>query len=167
MRLNDSLADHVVLALVAEGPQHGFAIAKTLADDEQLAQVITLSRPLVYRSLATLSNLGLIRTVRTEPGTHGRDRTVFRATAQGVRENTAWLSSVVAHPRDARVDLLAKFVLRARRGLSNTTLAKRQLATFKPLEKRLRGRTSASDVVSLWRRESLDATMRVLRSIAR
>ena len=92
---------------------------------------------------------------------------MFRATAQGVRENTAWLSSVVAHPRDARVDLLAKFVLRARRGLSNTTLAKRQLATFKPLEKRLRGRTSASDVVSLWRRESLDATMRVLRSIAR
>ena len=70
MRLNDSLADHVVLALVAEGPQHGFAIAKTLADDEQLAQVITLSRPLVYRSLATLSDLGLIRTVRTEPGTH-------------------------------------------------------------------------------------------------
>ena len=60
MRLNDALADHVVLALIVEEPQHGFAIAKTLAEDEQLAQAITPSRPLVYRSLSTLITRELI-----------------------------------------------------------------------------------------------------------
>ena len=118
-----ALAITFVLALIVEEPQHGFAIAKTLAEDEQLAQVITLSRPLVYRSLSTLVTRGLIRATRTEPGKQGRERTVYRATAAGSRVNREWLSSVVDHPRDARVDLLAKFVLRERRGLDNATLA--------------------------------------------
>ena len=166
MRLNDSLADHVVLALVVEEPQHGFAIAKTLSTDDQLAQVITLTRPLVYRSLATLAEQGLIRAVRTEPGKQGRDRTVYRATAAGSQANTAWLGSVVEHPRDARVDLLAKFVLRARRGLDNASLARRQITAFSPLSARFSRTRTTGDVVSLWRRESLNATMRVLRTIA-
>ena len=166
MRLNDALADHVVLALIVEEPQHGFAIAKTLAEDEQLAQVITLSRPLVYRSLSTLVARGLIRATRTEPGKQGRERTVYRATAAGSRANREWLSSVVDHPRDARVDLLAKFVLRSRRGLDNASLARRQIAEFSSLSDRLGRSRSTDDVVSAWRRESLQATMRVLRMIA-
>jgi len=166
MRLNDAVADHVVLALVAEEPQHGFAIAKTLSTDDQLAQVITLTRPLVYRSLATLVEQGLIRAIRTEPGKQGRDRTVYRATAAGNRSNDEWLHTVVDHPRDARVDLLAKFVLRARRGLDNSSLARRQIKAFSPLSTRLGRSHARGDVVSLWRRESLNATMRVLRTIA-
>jgi PadR family transcriptional regulator AphA len=166
MRLNDALADHVVLALVVEEPQHGFAIAKILATDEQLSQVITLTRPLVYRSLSTLVARGLIRATHTEPGKQGRDRTVYRATAPGRRVNTEWLSSVVDHPRDARVDLLAKFVLRSRRGLSNSSLARRQIAAFAPLSERLSRTRTNKDVVSMWRKESLQATMSVLRMIA-
>lgn len=167
MRLNDALADHVVLALITEEPQHGFAIARTLAQDEQLSQVISLSRPLVYRSLATLCELGLVRAARVEPGKQGRDRTVYRTTPAGTKANTDWLSSVVEHPRDARVDLLAKFVLRSRRGLDNAGLARRQIAAFTPLSTRLSRSSTRGDVVSLWRRESLSATMRVLQSIAR
>jgi len=166
MRLNDALADHVVLALVVEEPQHGFAIAKILATDEQLSQVITLTRPLVYRSLSTLVARGLIRATHTEPGKQGRDRTVYRATAPGRRVNTEWLSTVVDHPRDARVDLLAKFVLRTRRGLSNSSLARRQIAAFAPLSERLSRTRTNKDVVSMWRKESLQATMSVLRMLA-
>ena len=166
MRLNDSLADHVVLALIVEEPQHGFAVAKTLATDEALSQVITITRPLVYRSITTLADNGLIRATRTEPGKQGRERTVYRATAAGRRSDNEWLACVVDHPRDARVDLLAKFVLRARRGLDNAPLARRQIAAFSALSDRLGRSRAKSDVVSLWRKESLQATMRVLRTIA-
>jgi DNA-binding PadR family transcriptional regulator len=166
MRLNDSFADRVVLALLVEEPRHGFAIARILATDEHLAQTVNISRPIVYRSLNTLLERGLIGEVRTEPGAHGSDRTVYRPTARGIRETNEWLDEPVDLPRDARIDLLTKFILRSRRGLSNRNLARRQIARFAPLARRLDTDSEPSDVVALWRSESLDATLRVLRRIA-
>ena len=166
MRLNDAFADRVVLALLVEEPRHGFAVARILATDEHLAQTVTLSRPVVYRSLNTLLERGLIREARREPGTHGSDRTVYRPTARGVREDATWLDLPVALPRDARIDLLTKFILRARRGLDNRDLARRQIAQFESRAERLESDAESSDVVSIWRQESLAATLRVLRRIA-
>ena len=46
-----SLTEWIVLALVAEGPSHGFAIAKELRADSDLGRVMTVQRALVYRAL--------------------------------------------------------------------------------------------------------------------
>lgn len=166
MRLNNAFADRVVLALLVEEPRHGFAVARILSTDEYLSQTVTLSRPVVYRSLNTLLERGLIREARREPGTHGSDRTVYRPTAQGIRQDAAWLNEPVALPRDARIDLLTKFILRTRRGLDNRDLARRQIERFESRAERLEADAEASDVVSIWRQESLAATLRVLRRIA-
>ena len=165
MRLNDTLIDHVVLALIAESPQHGFAIARTLANDPELSAAVSISRPLVYRSIDTLSGDGLIASHRTEPGTRGTRRVVYRITPRGTRINDDWLDAIVDTPRDARVDLVTKFILRSRRGLANRALAKRQMKHFAPLSKRL-STDEGSGLVAMWRQETLDATMRALARIA-
>lgn len=165
MRLNDTLIDHVVLALIAESPQHGFAIARTLANDPELSVAVTISRPLVYRSIDTLSAGGHIGPHRTEPGTRGTRRVVYRITPRGTRANDAWLDAIVDTPRDARVDLVTKFILRTRRGLTNRGLAKRQMKHFAPLSTKLSS-TDSSGLVAMWRQETLDATMRALARIA-
>jgi PadR family transcriptional regulator AphA len=172
VRLNDlALLDQVVLALLDEAPRHGFAVAKALADDEALAMAITVRRPLVYRAIDGLEAAALIQPVRTEPGRRGSPRTIYQATASGKRENRRWLDAVVAHPRDARLELLAKFALRARRGMSNRALAATQRRQFEPMAVALRTARSdadpTADLVRRWRYESLNAMVGLLRELER
>ena len=79
-----SLADHVVLALIAEQPRHGWAIVRELGPDGDVGRVWRLSRPLAYRSIDKLADRALIRPTRTEPG-DGPRRTIYAATAAGRR----------------------------------------------------------------------------------
>lgn len=170
MRLNDlALLDQVVLALIDESPQHGFGVAKALAADEALAMAITVRRPLVYRSIDALAEAGLITAVRVETGQRGAPRTIYRATAEGRKRTSRWLDAVVAHPRDARLELLAKFSLRARRGMSNRALAATQRKCFEPMIAALRQASdesnSTADLVRRWRYESLNAMVGLLREL--
>jgi DNA-binding PadR family transcriptional regulator len=170
VRLNDlALLDQVVLALLGESPQHGFGVAKALADDEALSMALSVRRPLVYRSLATLEMAGLITPLRTEAGKRGAPRTIYRSTSLGNRITHEWLEAVVAHPRDARLELLAKFALRARRGMSNRALASRQRTQFEPMALALRDHradsNSTAELVRRWRYESLNAMVGLLREL--
>jgi DNA-binding PadR family transcriptional regulator len=170
MRLNDlALLDQVVLALLDEEPQHGFGVAKTLADDEALAMALTVRRPLVYRSIDGLESAGLVEPIRTEPGQRGAPRTIYRATKRGRRLTREWLDAVVTHPRDARLELLAKFALRARRGMSNRALAATQRRHFEPMAIALRSARAdgnpTADLVRRWRYESLNAMVDLLREL--
>ena len=128
-----SLTDWTVLAVIVEEPRHGFSVARELAPDAPIGQVWTVRRPLVYRALEYLAVDGSIEASRTEPGTQGPHRTVYRATRAGRARLTRWLDEPVDHPRDVRAELLAKFVLRARRGDALTPLAQRQLELFAPV----------------------------------
>ena len=56
-----------VLALTAEGPTHGFAVAKALGSDGEIGRVWSLSRPLVYRALDELVEAGLVEKGAVEP----------------------------------------------------------------------------------------------------
>lgn len=170
MRLNDlALLDQVVLALLDESPQHGFGVARALADDEALAMAITVRRPLVYRSINALALAGLIEPARIEAGKRGAPRTIYRATTRGRRLTREWLDAVVEHPRDARLELLAKFAVRARRGMSNRVLAAKQRARFEPMAAALRDARDdsdpATDLVRRWRYESLAAMVGLLREL--
>lgn len=172
MRLNDpSLIDQVVLALIVEEPRHGFGVAAEIAEDEALSMAISVRRPLVYRALNDLETARLIEPARTETGKRGAPRTIYRATTSGRRHTTEWLDAVVTHPRDARIELLAKFALRSRRGMSNRRLAARQRRQFEPIAASLkRNAATASptaDLVRKWRHESINAMIRLLRELER
>jgi PadR family transcriptional regulator AphA len=164
-----SLTEWVVLALVAEEPRHGFAVARELAADAALGEVWTVARPLVYRAIDHLRDAGLVVPVRTEAGTQGPHRTVYRATRSGSSRLARWLDQPVTHPRDVRTELLLKLVLRARRGRALAPLARRQLEQFAAvtvgLEQRAATATGADRVVARWRAESIGAIRRTLDAV--
>jgi len=164
-----SLTDWVVLAVIADEPRHGFSVARELAPDAPIGQVWTVRRPLVYRSIEYLAADGFIEATRTEPGTQGPHRTVYRVTRTGRNRLGSWLVDPVEHPREVRSELLVKFVLRARRGEPLTPLAVRQLEVFAPvtdgLTRAARKAAGADRVVARWRLESTRAITRTLEAI--
>lgn len=163
------LTDWVVLALVAEEPRHGFAVAKELTGDASLGEAWTVSRPLVYRAIDHLRAAGLVEPVRTEAGAQGPHRTVYRATRSGAAQVGRWLDRPVEHPRDVRTELLVKLLLRARRGRPLAPLARAQLDRFAAvsggLEQRAVAAAGPERVIARWRLESIGAIRRTLEAI--
>jgi PadR family transcriptional regulator AphA len=156
-----SLADHVCLALVVEGVNHGWAIGSLLAPRSELGRIWSLSRPLTYRSLDLLAEHALIVRRGTEQG-RGRERTVWRATAAGRRATAAWLDAPVEHLRDVRTELLLKMALRQRAGLDVEPLADAQRREFAPRFEALATASTDDPLVSVWREESARAVRRFL-----
>jgi DNA-binding PadR family transcriptional regulator len=167
MRLYEpSVLDQIVLALIGEKPRHGFAVSKELETDPSLSAVIRARRPLVYRSINSLVDAKLIRETKTEPGDQGSPRVIYAANATGKSATTIWLNDTVDHPRDARIELLAKFVLRNRRAMNSKQLATRQRKLFERQAANLQvAANSATDdvrLVALWRVENINAMIRLL-----
>lgn len=160
-----SLADHVVLALVAEQPRHGWAIVRELGPDGDVGRVWLLSRPLAYRSIDKLADHALIRATRREPG-DGPRRTIYAATPAGRRHVEAWLDRPVEHLRDVRTELLLKLVIGERQGRDIRALLRAQKRTLRPIIAGLDKAASAAsaDLVDIWRHESAQSVRRFLET---
>lgn len=155
-RKTRSLTEWVTLALLVEGPVHGFALAKILAPGSDLGRILTVRRPLVYRALDRLVADGLAAPRQTEPGDAGPNRTVMAPTADGVAAVNRWLITPVDHVRELRVEFLVKLRLLERRGRSNRRLVVAQRAA---LDQTLTGLIDkeAPDVVDRWRAHNATA----------
>lgn len=157
-----TLADHACLAIVGEARTHGWAIVKLLAPDGELGRIWSLSRPLTYRSIDRLVELGLVR--RADAGR----RAELSITPPGRRVRSAWLAEPVDHLRDLRTEFLLKLVLCGRAGLDTTDLVAAQRERLAPTIAAL----VAGDVgdvgrpVDVWRQESARAAQRFLDRLA-
>jgi DNA-binding PadR family transcriptional regulator len=155
-----------VLALLAEEPGHGWALARQMARDGDIGRVWALGRPLVYRALELLEERGLIEPTGSERGVRGPNRTVFRATVAGRAALAEWLDVPVEHVRDVRSLLLLKLVLIDRAGLDRTglLLAQRELVVpaIATLESRL---TESEGSEAIFVRFRLESTRAVLHFI--
>jgi len=146
-----SLNEWVCLAILAERPHHGFAIAKQLSPDSDIGRILTVRRPLVYRALDRLVAAGLVEAHQTEPGESGPTRTIQRVTVDGRRAINRWLETPVDHVRELRVEFLVKVRLLERRRRSSRKLISRQR---RALDETLSGLIAGSedgDVVDAWR----------------
>lgn len=150
-----SLADQVCLAVVGEGRTHGWAIVKLLARDGELGRIWSLSRPLTYRAIDRLVELGLVERAETAR------RAELRITAAGRRHRRAWLDAPVEHLRDLRTEFLLKLALRDRSALASDELIERQHTVLAPAIAALIEQ-EPNDVVDHWRRESALAAQRFL-----
>jgi DNA-binding PadR family transcriptional regulator len=160
-----SLTEWVVLALLAEAPSHGFAVARTLSRTTALGEVWTVPRPLVYRAIGRLEEQGLIAEAGEEPGDPGPRRMVYEVTGKGRKAAAQWRGEPVHHLREVRSALLAKVLLRQRAGEPLGPLVAEQRAVFLPLFERLGEQFSDADaerVVAAWRYESSLAVARLL-----
>jgi DNA-binding PadR family transcriptional regulator len=131
--------DWAVLALLAERPAHGFALAQLLAEDGEVGQVWTMPRPRVYRAIDDLREAALIEAVETTPSERGPARTLLSATPAGSVAVEQWLARPVAHVREARSELLLKLVLTHRAGRDLRPLAAAQHGVLEQLADRLAG----------------------------
>lgn len=125
-------SEMTVLALVAENPVHGWALASRLAKGGEIGTIWSLGRPLVYHALEHLEQEGLIKSVGLERGDRGPHRVVYAATAKGIKSVQAWLREAVEHVREVRSLFLLKIVLSQRAGLDVEPLLVAQRAMLMP-----------------------------------
>lgn len=162
-------SEWAVLALLAEGPNHGFAIARAMAEDGDIGKVWALRRPRVYYAIEALTRQGLVRADRTVASRSGPDRIVLRITPTGRREITDWLASPAAHIRDARSLLLLKLLFLDRRELDPTPLLNAQRASFQQVAERLQAAVDEAEgfdqTLVKWRLETAAAALRFIDAI--
>jgi len=163
-----SIADWVVLGLVAEEPTHGWPIVLALRADGPVGRVWTVPRPIVYRSLTTLTKGGYIEECGEDTKSQGPQRTIVRATRRGRAALKRWLETPVEHVRDVRTELLVKLALLARAGRPSTRLVERQIEHLAPVVGAVSKPAAGEDfdlVLARWRREQALAVDRFLRSL--
>lgn len=162
-----SLTEQAVLALLAEGPTHGFALSRELQPGSPVGRILTVRRPLVYRALGRLASAGLAAPVRREAGDAGPQRVIHRITPRGRRRLKRWLAQPVEHIRDLRLEFLLKLVLLQRSGASPAALvALQRAALHDALAALAEGAGDLTDPVELWRAHNAGAASTFLASLA-
>lgn len=162
-------SEWAVLALLAEGPTHGFAIARALAEDGEIGRVWSLRRPRVYYAIETLTRQGLARPTRTVASRSGPTRTVLSATQPGRRAVTTWLATPIEHVRDARSLLLLKLLFLDRSDADPRPLLSAQRERFESIAERLGAAVDEArgfdQTLLKWRLESATAALRFIDSV--
>lgn len=152
-----SLNEWAVLTLLVDSPRHGYDIAAELAPGRPLGDVWRVRRPLVYRALERLADLGMATTDRTEKGDAAPPRTIYRPTRQGRDALVEWLTTPASHLRDVRSELLLKLVAHEVLGADPRPLVAAQRAAFAPLLAGLGPEPPPGDVIATWRHHSARA----------
>jgi DNA-binding PadR family transcriptional regulator len=164
-----SLAEWLVLCLVCEQPRHGFAIARLVGAEGSMGRVWRVPKPVVYRALQRLEQLGLVLTIEQQPSSQGPVRSLIDATAAGREAACVWLTQPVSHTRDVRSELLVKLALLDRAGTDSQPLLEAQREHLAPVADALRGRLDEAAgfdrTLVLWRYETVSATLRFLDAL--
>lgn len=162
-------SEWAVLALLAEGPTHGFAIARAMSEGGEIGRVWSLRRPRVYYAIEALIRQGLVRPAQTVASRSGPHRTVLRITPSGRRALDQWLATPVEHVRDARSLLLLKLLFLDRREADPRPLLIAQREQFHRIADRLQtavNETRGFDQTLLrWRLEAVTAALRFIEAI--
>lgn len=165
-----SLTEWLVLCLASEGPTHGFAIARLVGQHGSLGQVWRVPKPVIYRALPRLEELGLARVVGEQPTSLGPVRSLIAATDQGRQAAAEWLARPVGHIRDVRSELMVKLALLDRAGQDPRSLLAAQHEQLQPiasaLQDKLATATGFDRTLLLWRYETVSAALRFLDEAA-
>lgn len=153
----------VCLALIRSGIDHGYPIAQEFAADGDVGIVLTASRPVVYRELASLESRGLLSS-RAGRGARGQAMKTLKLTASGNKALDAWLSEPVQHIRDMRTEFLLKVMMREKLQLPVASFVALQRAALADVMTTL-SRVRDQSLVNVWRREQARAVVRFLDEI--
>lgn len=162
-----ALPEWTVLALLCEGPQHGFAIASLTAADGAVGRVWSVPRPMVYRALGRLEDAELIAPATVESGP-GPQRTVYAITATGRDRVDEWLGQPAEHVRLLRSHLLVKLALLHRRALDPFGLLLGQRAVLRRVVAAIEAdqREGFDAVLLSWRHVNATAALRFVEDLA-
>jgi DNA-binding PadR family transcriptional regulator len=155
--------DWSIVALLAEHPAHGWALAEKLKPSGEIGSVWSIARPTIYRALDALKEDGLVETAKLEPSERGPYREVYRTTRRGRAALRRWLDQPVPRIADVRSIFLLKLVLASRAGIDRKPMVRAQRAVVAKLASELDARpTPPSDAEQLQLRFRLDSAHAVL-----
>lgn len=154
------LVEGACLTLILHGTSHGYQLAKQFEANTMLGEVLTLSRPVVYRAIKSLEKHRLIRSVEST-GLRGQLKWKLKCTPDGERSAKQWLAEPVSHLRDLRSEFLVKILLTQITKVSTARLIKTQRQTLEAVTEVLLA-DSAPTAVAIWRREQARASLRFL-----
>ncbi len=157
------LIEGACLVLISNGKSHGYQLAKQFEVDTTLGEVLTLSRPVVYRAVKSLATQELIRSVEST-GVRGQLKWQLKCTVNGERLARQWLAEPVMRLRDIRSEFLIKILLSQILKQNPSRLIKKQRQTLEPIVAALLA-DSSSTPVAIWRREQSRAVMRFLAEL--
>lgn len=149
------LGEWAVLALLSEGPMHGYALASLFSPDGEVGQVWTMGQPRVYRALEVLEKDELIEVDSTKPGDRAPRRIDMVATDIGRARVDAWFERPESQVKDLRSAFLLKLLLLDRRGRQSGKLLKAQREVLISRRSDLKQEADESEqnfpMVSAWR----------------
>lgn len=154
------LIEGACLTLISHGTSHGYQLAKQFEANTMLGEVLTLSRPVVYRAIKSLEGRRLIRSIEST-GLRGQLKWKLKCTTDGERLAKQWLAEPVSHIRDLRNEFLIKIILSQSFNLSTKRLIQNQRQTLTSVTTTLLA-DLASTPVAIWRREQARAALRFL-----
>jgi PadR family transcriptional regulator AphA len=161
-----TLAEWLILGLIAEQPIHGFALARLVQCAGPIGSVYEVSKPVVYGAIDRLVQLGLVEGCEIERGSRGPQRVLMRATPAGQHVLRRWLNEPVEHVRDLRTGLMAKLVLLARAGEDVRPLVLAQRQALEPIVNALSERRQTAlgfdRTIVAWRHHSAQAAIEFL-----
>ena len=164
-----TLAEWLVLSAICERSTHGFAIAALLGREGSVGRIWRVPKPVVYRAIARLQDMALVRAIGEEHSTRGPVRSLLTSTAAGQSALAQWLNTPVQHPRDVRSELMVKLALLDRAGADPQHLLLAQQMRLAPIAAALGERVQATSgfdhTLALWRHEAITATLRFLAEL--
>ncbi|HEV3379473.1 MAG TPA: PadR family transcriptional regulator [Trebonia sp.] len=166
-----SLPEWLVLAILAQQPSHGFALAQMTAPDGEFGRVWQIPKAVIYRAIGRLLDADLVAPQGVEPG-QGPQRTIYAATPRGRGKAGEWLHTPVPHVRDIRSHLLLKLALLDRAGDDSSELLRQQRAVLASIAQAIEAKEAADgapgfDAVLLaWRRSSTSAALDFIDAIS-
>lgn len=89
-----------VLSLLQVGPLHPYGIQRLIRDWGKDKVVNVGQRANLYRTIARLQDAGLVAVRQTERDQQFPERTVYELTDEGREASRAWLTDMVATPRN-------------------------------------------------------------------
>lgn len=130
-------ARYALLALLLDGPHHGYDLARRFAPGTALGDVMHLGPSHLYALLARLERDGLV-SAEIQSGGSRPNRRVFELTDAGRDAALRWLDEPVARPRDVLLDFPLKLYLARRiEPARATALIEHQRALFSDYLRRL------------------------------
>jgi len=160
-RTEPTLTEWAVLGLLREQPAHGWDLARAFAQNGDIGQIWTVSRPLVYRAITVLRELGYVEERGSARSATGPHRVLLAPTRRGRQALRRWLAVPAEHVRDLRSELLLKLFLLDRGGSDRKELLRRQLDLLARGENALAARIDDASgfdrTVAVWRLSSARA----------
>jgi tRNA (adenine37-N6)-methyltransferase len=154
-RTEPTLTEWAVLGLLRERPAHGWDLARAFAPAGEVGRVWTVSRPLVYRAVTVLRELGYVVESGSAKSPTGPHRVLLSPTSRGRKALRRWLELPVEHVRDLRSELLVKLLLLDRGAGDRLVLLLAQLrlliAGENALAEQVSGATGFDRTVAVWR----------------